>query len=119
LAAEFREVYPEFEAKVVGLLNRMAANDAEISNLHIARSAGVKLHLLEAELVARGLEQFTRDMPSITKELTSQASPWPGRVDCNRTRPGSRRCPTIRVSPPAGGRLESGSAASKSANRLQ
>jgi hypothetical protein len=69
LAAEFREVYPEFEARVVDLLIRMAANDAEISDLHLARSAGVKLHLLGAELVARGLEQFTRDMPSITKEL--------------------------------------------------
>jgi hypothetical protein len=91
LAAEFREVYPEFEAKVVGLLNRMAANDAEISNLHIARSAGVKLHLLEAELVARGLEQFTRDMPSITKELKlpafepGQPLAWPRRLQSHST----------------------------------
>ena len=42
LAAEFREVYPEFEAKVVGLLSRMAANDAEISSLHFRRQSGVE-----------------------------------------------------------------------------
>jgi hypothetical protein len=65
LAAEFREVYPEFEAKVVDLPTRMAANDIEIANLHIRRSSGVKLHLLEAELMARDLDCFTRDVPSI------------------------------------------------------
>jgi hypothetical protein len=69
LAAEFREVYTEFEARVVDLLIRMMTNNAEISNLHLARSSEVKLHLLEAELVARGLESFTRDVPSIAKEL--------------------------------------------------
>ena len=91
LAAEFREVYPEFEAKVVDLLIRMAANDAEISNLHSARSSGVKLHLLEAELVARGLETFTRDVPSITKELKLPAfepgrpPAWPRRPQLHST----------------------------------
>jgi hypothetical protein len=91
LAAEFREVYTEFEARVVDLLIRMAANDAEISDLHIARSAGVKLHLLEAELVARGLESFTRDVPSITKELKLPAfepgrpPAWPPRPQSHAT----------------------------------
>ena len=92
LAAEFREVYTEFEAKVVNLLTRMAANNAEISNLHSARSSGVKLHLLEAELVARGLESFTRDVPSITKELKLPAFEpgrplaWPPRPRLHQTR---------------------------------
>jgi hypothetical protein len=91
LAAEFREVYTEFAAKVVNLLIRMAANDVEISNLHSARSSGVKLHLLEAELVARGLESFTRDVPSITKELKLPAfepgrpSAWPPRPQLHST----------------------------------
>jgi hypothetical protein len=91
LAVEFREVYTEFEAKIVDLLTRMGANDAGISNLHIVRSAGVQLHLLEAELVARGLEQFTRDMPSITKELQLPAFEpgrplaWPRRLQSHST----------------------------------
>jgi hypothetical protein len=90
LAAEFREVYTEFEARVVDLLTRTAANDAEISNLHSARSSGVKLHLLEAELVARGLERFTRDVPSIAKELKlpafepGQPPAWPPRPQFHR-----------------------------------
>jgi hypothetical protein len=91
LAAEFREVYTDLEAKVVDLLVRMAANNAEISNLHSARSSGVKLHLLEAELVARGLERFTRDVPSITKELKLPAfepgrpPAWPRRAQSHAT----------------------------------
>jgi hypothetical protein len=91
LAAEFREIYTEFEARVVDLLIRMTANDAEISDLHIARAAGVKLHLLGAELVARGLESFTRDVPSITKELKlpafepGQPPAWPRRAQLHST----------------------------------
>jgi SAM domain (Sterile alpha motif)/Adenylate and Guanylate cyclase catalytic domain len=42
-----------------------------------------------------------------------------GRLGRSPTRSGPRRCPTIRVSAPAGGRLESSSAGSKSASRLQ
>jgi hypothetical protein len=91
LAAEFREVYNELEAKVVDLLVRMAANNAEISNLHGARPSGVKLHLLEAELVARGLERFTRDVPSIAKELKLPAfepgrpPAWPPQLQLHAT----------------------------------
>jgi hypothetical protein len=91
LAAEFREVYTEFEARVVDLLIRMTANNGQISNLHLARSSGVKLHLLDAELVARGLESFTRDVPSITKELKLPAfepgrpPAWPPRPQSHST----------------------------------
>ena len=92
LAVEFCEVYTEFEAKVVDLLTRMAANDAEISNLHIARSSGVKLHLLQAELVARGLECFSRDVPSIAKELKLPAFE-PGQPLAWPSRPQFRRAP--------------------------
>jgi hypothetical protein len=56
-----------------------------------ARSSGMKLHLLEAELVARGLERFTRDVPSITKELKLPAfepgrpPAWPPRLQLHAT----------------------------------
>lgn len=69
LAAELRELYPDFVTKIAGLFTRIAANDAEITRLHQERPAGVSLRLLGAELVARGLEDFTRDTPSIGKEL--------------------------------------------------
>jgi len=69
LAAEFRDVYPEFETKIIDLFARMAANDEEISRLHRERPAGVALQLLEAELVARDLENFSNASPSIAKTL--------------------------------------------------
>jgi len=69
LAAELREVYPVFEAKISDMFASIAANDAELSRLHQARPAGVGLHLLSAELVARDLERFTIREPSIAQEL--------------------------------------------------
>ncbi len=90
LAAEFREVYRHIEMIVVDLLTRMAANDTEISNLHGARSSGVKLHLLQAELVARGLNEFTASVPSIAKDLKlptfapGRPLAWPPRRQSDR-----------------------------------
>jgi hypothetical protein len=69
LAVELREVYPDFETKIVDLFARIAANNEELSRLHQARPADVALHLLGAELVARGLGAFTRSEPSITATL--------------------------------------------------
>ena len=69
LAEEFREAYPRAVSQLVDLLARMAANDAELSQLHLRRAAGVSLHLRSAELEARNLESFSRDAPSITTEL--------------------------------------------------
>jgi hypothetical protein len=69
LATELREVYPDIASKVADLLTRIAANDAELSRLHQARPAGVALHLLGAELMARDLESFNIASPSIAKEL--------------------------------------------------
>jgi hypothetical protein len=69
LAEELRAIYPEFETKITDLLTRIAANDGELSGLHQARPAGVALHLLGAELVARDLERFTTREPSIAQEL--------------------------------------------------
>jgi hypothetical protein len=70
LAAEFRAIYPGFERAISDLFSRIAANDAEISRLHHARPANTSLHLLGAELVARELDQFSRDEPSIALRLT-------------------------------------------------
>jgi predicted transcriptional regulator len=69
LADELRTIYPEFETKIAALFTRIAANDAELSRLHQARPAGVALHLLGAELVARDFERFTIREPSIAQEL--------------------------------------------------
>lgn len=69
LAEELRTIYPEFETKITDLFTRVAANDAELSRLHLARPGGVALHLLGAELVARDLERFTTAEPSIAQEL--------------------------------------------------
>jgi hypothetical protein len=69
LAEELRAIYPELETKITDLLTRIAANDAELSGLHQARPAGVALHLLGAELVARDLERFKATEPSIAQEL--------------------------------------------------
>jgi hypothetical protein len=79
LAAEFREL-------LVDLFGRITANDAELSDLHQARPAGVALHLAGAELRARGLESFSRSDPSIVGELKlpdwerSDQTAWPKRV---------------------------------------
>lgn len=69
LAKEFRDIYQRAVAEIVDICTRIAANDAELSHLHQARPAGVSLHLRSAELKARNLEDFSRDVPSITKGL--------------------------------------------------
>ena len=69
LAAELREVYPPYATKIADLFARIAVNDAALSRLHQARPAGVARHLLGAELVARGLDGFTRFEPSIAADL--------------------------------------------------
>jgi hypothetical protein len=69
LAAELREVYPPYAKKIADFLDRIAVNDAALSRLHQARPAGVALHLLGAELAARGLDGFTRFEPSIAADF--------------------------------------------------
>jgi hypothetical protein len=69
LASELAELYPPFEAKITDLFARMAANDAALSRLHQAAPDGVFMRLLNAELVARNLENFSREAQPIVKEL--------------------------------------------------
>ena len=89
LATELRELYPNFASKITDLFTRMAANDTELSRLHQARPSGVSLHLLGAELVARGLESFSIARPSIVEQLQlpnfdhSGQTLWPRLVPLN------------------------------------
>ena len=57
------------QSKLVDLLSRMKACDAEVGRINGSAPDGVRLRLHEVELVARNLEGFTRDEPSITNEL--------------------------------------------------
>jgi hypothetical protein len=68
LAEELR-AYPELIQKIAALFRRLAVNDAELGRLHGQRPAGVALHLLSAELVARGLQAFSAATPSVAKEM--------------------------------------------------
>jgi hypothetical protein len=83
LAAELREVYPAVLGKLVDLLTRKEACDAEVGRINGSAPAGVALRLRVVELVARNLEGFTRDEPSITNELRlpdwsqSRKPAWP------------------------------------------
>ena len=63
LAAELKEVYPAFAARVADLMTRVDANDREIERCNTrARPIGAAW-LAGAELVARGLKGFS-DGPS-------------------------------------------------------
>ncbi len=85
VATELREVYPALVAELIDLFTRQKVCDAKVSRINGSAPAGVKLRLREVELVARNLERFTRDTPSITKELRlpdwkkSDKLAWPPR----------------------------------------
>ena len=84
LAEELSEVYPDAVAKLVDLFHRINGNDEELSRLHQARPPGVTLHLLSSELEARGLDGFSRDMPSLRTAVqlfdwSSGQQIWPPR----------------------------------------
>ena len=69
LAAELSETYPLLASKLGALFARIAANDAELANLHQSRPSGVPLHLAGAELTARRLNGFSTICPSIAEGL--------------------------------------------------
>jgi hypothetical protein len=70
LANELAKVYPEVIAKLADLFTRIAILDQKLSTLHQARPSGVALHLTGSELVARELERFSRDVPSLLQAVT-------------------------------------------------
>ena len=84
LAEELREGYVEAVNKIMDLFVRITANDKALSELHQARPAGVMEHLVSAELRARGLDRFTRDVPSLLTSVClfdwdSGRQNWPPR----------------------------------------
>ena len=64
---KLREVYSTVVGELIDLFTRQKACDAKVSRINGSAPADVKLRLREVEL--RNLEGFTRDPPSITKEL--------------------------------------------------
>ena len=84
LAQEVRDVYPEAAYKIVDLFVRITDNNKALSELHQARPAGVMEHLVSAELQARGIDRFTRDVPSLLTSVSlfdfdSGRQVWPPR----------------------------------------
>jgi hypothetical protein len=69
LVAELREVYQAVQSKLVDVLTRIKTCDAKVGRINGSAPTGVALRLREVELVARNLDGFTRDRPSITNEL--------------------------------------------------
>ena len=69
LADELAKVYPEAVSTLIDLFTRIAVFDQKLSALHEGRSAGVQLHLLGAELIAREMERFTRATPSLLQSV--------------------------------------------------
>ncbi len=69
LADELQATYPKLVAQLVDLMSRAADLDRRLSALHQSRPSGAKGQLLSAELKARELSEFSRDEPSISREL--------------------------------------------------
>ena len=73
-----RECWPQMEASIVGLLGRIVENDLKISALHSRRPDTVGEYVRGAELIARDLQSFSRDTPSLVKAL--ELPSWSGRT---------------------------------------
>ena len=76
LAAELASQYPKLTAQLIGLFGRVGALDQKISQLNQSRVSGCKGELLGVELTARGLDSFTRDLPSIVARDRLQLPDW-------------------------------------------
>jgi hypothetical protein len=74
-ADELAKSYPGAQ-RFAAAVARCVALDAKLSELHQKRPAGEKLHLDSAELVARNLSAFSRDIPSFKDALVIPA--WQG-----------------------------------------
>jgi hypothetical protein len=62
---ELREVYADVATKTANLFGRIAINNEALAELHRTRPSGMEQHLVSAELLARGLDSFSRDTPSL------------------------------------------------------
>ena len=83
LAQEYAATYPKFVAQVVDLFSRAEAVDKEVSRINGSAPSGEHRRLRQVELVARGLDNFSRADPPITKAvqlpdwLNSEKMLWP------------------------------------------
>lgn len=77
-AKKFAE-YPELAARLIEIFREAEAVDQEVSRVDGSAPAGEHRRLRGVELIARGLESFTRDSPSIAE--TVQLPDW---QDSNR-----------------------------------
>ena len=83
LAEEFAEKYPTLRAELVGLFIRLDDNRAAVGNLYRQRGphrTGDRPELIEAELLARGLEMFTVHQPRLQDSLKLPAFADPAKV---------------------------------------
>jgi hypothetical protein len=67
LSAELRDLFPSVTAALADLFARIANLDGRLSQLHQRRPGGAKGFLRSCELEARGLDDFTRDQPSLLR----------------------------------------------------
>jgi predicted transcriptional regulator len=74
LAQECAATYPRIVAQLVDLFERIEAADKEVSRINGSAPSGEHRRLRQVELVARGLNNFTRADPPITKAV--QLADW-------------------------------------------
>jgi len=92
LAAELQEFYPPVVERLADLMTRIAACDEEITRIGVNAPSGEPRRLQKVELAARGLDRFTRSVPSITDELrlphweTPSGLAWPPPVPIDPAR---------------------------------
>lgn len=83
LAAELREVYAAVVAKLVDLFRRVETVDVEVSRINGSAPPGEQRRLCGVELTWRGMQNFSRESPSIIKTTVlpnserSETTSWP------------------------------------------
>ena len=83
LAQEYAATYPRLAAQFVDLFERIEAVDKEVSRINGSAPSGEHRRLRQVELVARGLDNFSRADPPITKAVqlpdwtNSEKMVWP------------------------------------------
>ena len=83
LAQEYAATYPRLAAQFVDLFERIEAVDKEVSRVNGSAPEGEHRRLRQTELVARGLDNFSRADPPITKAVqlpdwtNSEKMVWP------------------------------------------
>ena len=73
-AQEYAATYPRLVAQLVDLFERIEAVDKEVSRINGSAPSCEHRRLRQVELVARGLDNFTRADPPITKAV--QLADW-------------------------------------------